>query len=76
MDILRGKVTEKVTQHRVLTQISTFGIGADHNPRQWRALLRQLIAREAVQVDATHYNTLPAGCGCGHPQGPQRHRCG
>jgi ATP-dependent DNA helicase RecQ len=57
MDILRGKVTEKVTQHGH-DKLSTFGIGADLSETQWRALLRQLIAREAVQVDATHYNTL------------------
>ncbi|MDZ4103956.1 MAG: DNA helicase RecQ [Hydrogenophaga sp.] len=57
MDILRGKVTEKVTQHGH-DKLSTFGIGADLSETQWRALLRQLIAREAVQVDAAHYNTL------------------
>ena len=57
MDILRGKVTEKVTQHGH-DKLSTFGIGADLSETQWRALLRQLIAREAVQVDAAHFNTL------------------
>jgi ATP-dependent DNA helicase RecQ len=39
-------------------KLSTFGIGADWSETQWRALLRQLIAREAVQVDAAHFNTL------------------
>ncbi|WP_332749991.1 DNA helicase RecQ [Hydrogenophaga sp.] len=57
MDILRGKVTEKVMQHGH-DKLSTFGIGADLSETQWRALLRQLIAREAVQVDAAHFNTL------------------
>ena len=56
-DILRGKSTEKMTQHGH-DKLSTFGIGADLSETQWRALLRQLIAREAVQVDAAHYNTL------------------
>ena len=57
MDILRGKATEKVAQHGHQA-LSTFGIGADWSETQWRGLLRQLIAREAVWVDAEHYNTL------------------
>jgi len=57
LDILRGKVTDKVTQYGH-DKLSTFGIGADLSETQWRALLRQLIAIEAVQVDAAHYNTL------------------
>jgi ATP-dependent DNA helicase RecQ len=57
MDILRGKPTDKMAQH-AHDRLSTFGIGADWSETQWRALLRQLIAREAVQVDAAHFNTL------------------
>jgi ATP-dependent DNA helicase RecQ len=57
MDILRGKQTEKMAQY-AHDKLSTFGIGADWSETQWRALLRQLIAREAVQVDAAHFNTL------------------
>jgi ATP-dependent DNA helicase RecQ len=57
MDILRGKVTDKVTQYGH-DKLSTFGIGSDLSETQWRALLRQLIAREAVRVDDAPYNTL------------------
>jgi ATP-dependent DNA helicase RecQ len=57
MDILRGKVTDKVTQYGH-DKLSTFGIGADLGETQWRALLRHLIAREAVQVNDAPYNTL------------------
>ncbi|MCU0925865.1 MAG: RecQ family ATP-dependent DNA helicase [Hydrogenophaga sp.] len=57
MDILRGKVTEKVTQYGH-DKLSTFGIGADLGETQWRALMRQLIAREAITVDSAHFNTL------------------
>ena len=57
MDILRGKVTDKVTQYGH-DKLSTFGIGAGLSESQWRALLRQLIAREAVRVDDAPYNTL------------------
>ncbi|MFP5466794.1 MAG: RecQ family ATP-dependent DNA helicase [Gammaproteobacteria bacterium] len=57
MDILRGKRTDKVAQYGH-DQLSTFGIGADLNESQWRALLRHLIAREAIRVDDAPYNTL------------------
>ncbi len=56
-DILRGKRTDKVVQHGH-DQLSTFGIGADLSESQWRALLRQLIAREAVHVDEAPFHTL------------------
>ena len=57
MDILRGKTTEKVTQYGHQS-LSTFGIGADLSETQWRALIRQLIAREALHVDGSGFNTL------------------
>jgi len=57
MDILRGKVTDKVTQYGHAA-LSTFGIGADLSETQWRAVLRQLIAISAVAVDAQAFNTL------------------
>ncbi len=57
MDILRGKVTDKVTQfgHQSL---STFGIGAELSEAQMRGVLRQLIAIGAVAVDGQAFNTL------------------
>ena len=57
MDILRGKTTEKVTQHGHTT-LSTFGIGAEFSEIQLRGVLRQLIALGAVAVDAQAFNTL------------------
>ncbi|MDD5479346.1 DNA helicase RecQ [Rhodoferax sp.] len=57
MDILRGKTTDKVTQYGH-TRVSTFGIGADLTEPQWRAVLRQLMAINAVAVDAQAFNTL------------------
>ncbi|WP_302174862.1 DNA helicase RecQ [uncultured Hydrogenophaga sp.] len=57
MDILRGKTTEKVLQNGHQS-LSTFGIGADWSETQWRALVRQLIAREALRVEDAPYNTL------------------
>jgi len=57
MDILRGKVTEKVKQYGH-ESLSTFGIGAEFSETQLRGVLRQLIALGAVGVDAQAYNTL------------------
>jgi ATP-dependent DNA helicase RecQ len=57
LDVLRGKVTDKVTQ-RGHEAVSTFGIGADLSETQWRAVLRQLLAMGAVEVDAQAFNTL------------------
>ncbi len=57
MDIVRGKKTEKMTQHGH-AELSTFGIGAEFSEQQLRSVLRQLIAINAVHVDAQAYNTL------------------
>jgi ATP-dependent DNA helicase RecQ len=57
MDILRGKVTEKVTQHGHQS-LSTFGIGSQFSELQLRGVLRQLIALGALGVDAQAFNTL------------------
>ncbi len=57
IDILRGKPTEKVEQHGH-QHLSTYGIGASLGEAEWRSLLRQLIARQAVWVDSEHFNTL------------------
>ncbi|TFY98153.1 DNA helicase RecQ [Ramlibacter rhizophilus] len=62
MDILRGKATDKVTQHGH-EKLSTFGIGAAFSEAQLRGVLRQLIAVGAVAVDAQAFNTLQLTAG-------------
>ncbi len=57
MDILRGKATEKVAQHGH-DKLSTFGIGSEVAEAQWRAVLRQLIAKNMVRVDTEAFSTL------------------
>ncbi len=57
MDIVRGKNTDKVAQHGH-ARLSTFGIGSDFSEQQLRGVLRQLIAINAVSVDAQAFNTL------------------
>ena len=56
IDVLRGKTTDKVTQHSH-QGLSTFGIGADVSEVQWRLVLRQLIALGHVQTEGD-YGTL------------------
>jgi ATP-dependent DNA helicase RecQ len=56
IDVLRGKVTDKVTQHHH-ERLSTFGIGAEVSEAQWRAVLRQLIALGHLRTEG-EYNTL------------------
>lgn len=56
IDVLRGKVTDKVTQFHH-QRLSTFGIGADLSDVQWRAVLRQLIALGHVRTEG-EFNTL------------------
>ena len=57
MDVVRGKTTEKVTQHGHAV-LSTFGIGAKFSEIQLRGVLRQLLAIGAVHVDSAAFNTL------------------
>jgi ATP-dependent DNA helicase RecQ len=57
IDVLRGERSEKV-QGRGHDQISTFGIGADLDAAQWRAVLRQLVTMRLVSIDHEHWNVL------------------
>ncbi len=53
LDVLRGKVTDKVTQYQH-EQISTFGLGKDYSEAQLRSVLRQLLATGAVGLHKVH----------------------
>ncbi|MGQ0464773.1 MAG: DNA helicase RecQ [Sporichthyaceae bacterium] len=55
VDILLGNRTAKVEQFRH-HELSTFGIGADLAEREWRAVVRQLLARGFLEVGA--FNAL------------------
>ena len=58
MDIVRGKLTDKVKQ-RGHEALSTFGVGSDYSEQQLRAVLRQLIALGALHVRSEDgFNTL------------------
>ena len=57
IDVLRGKDTDKVRQHRH-QRLPTYGIGAALSDRQWRSVLRQLIARGFVRSDPARFGAL------------------
>jgi len=50
IDVLRGAETQKVRQFGHDT-LSTYGIGADLDAKQWRSVFRQLVAGGWLQVD-------------------------
>jgi len=55
--ILRGEKTERVGQlgHDLLP---TFGVGVEHDARQWRSILRQLAAAGHVEPDPSGFGGL------------------
>ncbi len=57
IDVLRGEETERVLSldhHR----LSTFGVGAEMDEKQWRSVFRQLLAAGLLEADAQGYGTL------------------
>ena len=57
VDVLLGNPTEKVFAEGH-DKLSTFGIGKDLDPDQWRRLIRQLIVLRILMVDAERYSAL------------------
>ena len=57
IDILRGTVTERVTQ-RAHQTLSTFGIGAALAEPEWRAIFRQLVAYGFLAIDHEGHGAL------------------
>ena len=57
IDVLRGVESDKISQWQH-DQLSTFGIGADRNAAEWRAILRQTIALGLAEVDYDAFQAL------------------
>ena len=57
IEVLRGERTEKVAA-RGHDSVSTFGIGAEHDDKLWRAVFRQLVARGLLAVDHDRFGAL------------------
>ena len=57
IDVLRGVDGEKVSKFDH-DRLSTFGVGAEFDDRQWSAIFRQLVAAGLLAPDAEGYGTL------------------
>jgi ATP-dependent DNA helicase RecQ len=57
VDVLLGGADERIVQNGH-DQVSTYGIGKEHDSRTWRAILRQLIALRLVDVDVSGHGGL------------------
>jgi len=57
IDILTGKHDERIQQNQH-HQLSTFGIGKEHNNMQWRSIFRQLIALGFIETDNEGHGAL------------------
>ena len=57
IDVLVGRLTERVTQFGH-DKLSVFGIGTDLNEKQWRAVIRQLVAMGHLQADSEAFGAL------------------
>jgi ATP-dependent DNA helicase RecQ len=57
IDVLIGRLTERVKQFGH-DRISVFGIGRELNEKQWRAVIRQLVALGHLQPDAEAFGAL------------------
>jgi ATP-dependent DNA helicase RecQ len=56
-DVLVGRLTEKVQQFEH-DKLSVFGVGRELNEKQWRVVLRQLIAMGHLRSDNEAYGAL------------------
>jgi ATP-dependent DNA helicase RecQ len=57
IDVLIGRLTERVKQFGH-DKLSVFGIGRELNEKQWRAVIRQLVALGHLQPDAEAFGAL------------------
>ncbi|TDH62886.1 DNA helicase RecQ [Dankookia rubra] len=57
VDVLRGKVTDKVAQFSH-DQLPTFGVGKDLSDQAWRGVARQLVAIGALDVAIENHGEL------------------
>ena len=57
IDVLMGRLTERVKQfgHE---RLSVFGVGAELNQKQWRSVMRQLVAQGHLHADSEAFGAL------------------
>lgn len=57
IDILRGRETERVLNNSH-QRLSVFGVGAELSVKEWRSILRQLLAYKMINVQAENFGVL------------------
>ena len=57
IDVLIGRLTERVKQFGH-DRLSVFGIGSELNEKQWRAVMRQLVAMGHLHADSEAFGAL------------------
>ncbi|HEY4547081.1 MAG TPA: DNA helicase RecQ [Pedomonas sp.] len=57
VDVLLGAENERITRFGH-DQISTYGIGREHDNRTWRAIIRQLVVQRLVDIDFSGHGGL------------------
>ena len=57
VDVLLGKTTDKVMQHRH-DRLSVFGIGTELEATAWRSVMRQLIVQGYLRADPERFGAL------------------
>lgn len=57
IDVLMGRSTERVTQFGH-DRLSVFGVGSELNQKQWRAVLRQVVAQGHLHADSEAFGAL------------------
>jgi ATP-dependent DNA helicase RecQ len=57
IDVLIGRLTERVTQFGH-DKLSVFGIGRELNEKQWRGVMRQLVAMGHLRADSEAFGAL------------------
>ena len=57
VDILLGKTNERI-QRNSHDQLSTFGLGQEFPPAEWRVIIRQLIAMGFLEIDMERHGGL------------------
>lgn len=57
IDVLLGNTNERIEKFGH-TELSTFGIGAEHSSKEWQSLIRQLVACGFIYVDMDAHGGL------------------
>jgi ATP-dependent DNA helicase RecQ len=57
IDVLLGKTNERI-ERQGHESLSTFGIGTEHSTKEWRSLVRQLVACGFLYVDMDAYGAI------------------